>query len=111
MNIAIWVALGGVAIAALTLIYSALKDIRHDAKEDGKTSVILSDIKGSLAKLEDNQISSAAKFELKFGEHEKRFGEHDKKFGELETEIAKVGESTRSAHHRIDELRDEIHSK
>jgi hypothetical protein len=93
MDIAVWIALGGVAIAALTLIYAALKDIRHGANEDGKTSAILTSVNDSLGKLDEKMTRNEGRVE-----------------GVLERVIA-VEQSTKQAHHRIDELRDEIHSK
>jgi hypothetical protein len=93
MTTAVYVALGGVTIAAITLIYSALKDIRRGATEDGKTSAILTSVNDKLGKLDEKMTRNEARVE-----------------GVMERVIA-VEQSAKQAHHRIDELRDEIHLK
>ncbi len=93
MTTAVWAALGGITIAALTLIYSALKDLRHSANEDGKTSAILTSVNDKLSKLDEKMTRNEARVE-----------------GMMERVIA-VEQSAKQAHHRIDELRNELKSK
>ena len=90
MAAGIWVSIGGVLIAALALIYSIYKDATRKAGEDGKTSVILTDIKGDIRDLRDAQTKQEGKQEAY-----------------LERLVA-VEQSTKSAHHRIDGIEEKI---
>lgn len=78
--------IGGVFIAALTLIYSIYKDSTRRASENGKTSVILADIKTDIGDLRDAQKRQEGKQEAYL------------------ERLARVEESAKSAHHRIDGL-------
>lgn len=80
----------GVAIAALSLTYSTLKDVRRNAREDGKTSIVLDEIKKSLLSLHD----SLSRLEGK----QEGFAER----------LSAVEQSTKSAHYRINGLEDRI---
>lgn len=87
MNTAIWIAVSGVVIAALTLIYAALKDARQNAREDGKTAEILRGVDEKLAGIKEQSSRSEARLEA------------------LAERMAAVEQSAKQAHHRIDELR------
>jgi septal ring factor EnvC (AmiA/AmiB activator) len=93
MTAAVYTTLGGVAIAAIALIYSALKDMRQGANEDGKTSAILKSVNDKLGKLDEKMTRNDSRIES------------------IMERVIAVEQSAKQAHHRIDELRDEIHSK
>lgn len=90
MTIAIWISLGGVSVAALALIYAALKDTRHKAREEGSTTVILSGINNKLGKLDERQTRYEGKQEAYL------------------ERLVTVEQSTKSAHKRIDGLENKI---
>lgn len=88
--ISVIAACAGVFVAALALIRSNIKDTKQNAAEGGKTSVILKDIKDDIRDLRDAQNRQDGKQEAY-----------------LERLVA-VEQSTKQAHHRIDEIRDKL---
>lgn len=92
MNTAIWIAVAGVAVAALTLIYAALRDMRRDAREDGKTAEILRGVDDKLGSLREQSTRSEARLES------------------LVERMVAVEQSAKQAHLRIDELRRYSHN-
>lgn len=87
-----WIAVGSLAVAALSLIIVLLKSLTSDAREDGKTAEVLRQVDGKLKDITD-QIKDS-----------------NKAMGEVVERLGRVEESAKSAHHRIDELREEIHN-
>lgn len=79
------VAVCGVTIAALSLIYSALKDMRSNDRENGKISALLAGIKDNLQNLRDGLSRLEGKQEG------------------IDQRLTVVEQSAKSAHHRIDE--------
>lgn len=80
----------GVVIAALSLTYSTLKDVRRNAREDGKASTVLEDIKKSLLDLHDG-INRLEGRQAGFAER-----------------LSAVEQSTKSAHYRINGIEERI---
>lgn len=94
MPISDLIAIASAGVAALALFYVIFKDAFQGARESGKTSVILADIKDRLNSMFETQTRNDAKYEAKFEDYSKR--------------LVTVEESTKSAHHRIDEIREKI---
>lgn len=91
MGVSQWIAVGSLAVAVLSLVVVLLKSLTSAAREDGKTAEVLRQVDGKLKDITD-QIRDTSKT-----------------LGEVVERLGKVEESTKSAHHRIDDLRDEIH--
>lgn len=90
MGMTNWIALLSGLTAVLSLIYIVVKDVLADAREGGKTSVILNDVNGKLAKIDERQ----GRFEAKQEAYLER--------------LVAVEQSTKSAHHRLDGLENMI---
>lgn len=95
----IWIAGGSLAVAVITVVLSgwqnnmARRDKRDEQQQElGKTSEILRGINDMLEKLDEKTTKSNERLEC------------------LDRRLVKVEESTKSAHHRIDE-HIEIHRK
>ena len=88
-----WITLGSTIVAALALIITLLRGMKSDAREDGKTAEILRQVNDKLESITKQQESSSARLEA------------------IVERVVAVEQSARQAHHRIDELRDELHTK
>lgn len=93
MTIQDWIALISVAVAALALLVTLLRGVRSDAREDGKTAEILREVNAKLKSITDQETANSVRME------------------DVIQRLVAVEQSAKQAHHRIDELRDEIHTK
>lgn len=86
-----WIALVSLIVAGLALLVVLVKGMTSSAREDGKTAEVLRQVDGKLTDIRDQGERTAANLERTI------------------ERVTRVEESAKQAHHRIDELRDEIH--
>ena len=85
------VALGGLLVAAITLLLSSRRDTRGDAAQRAQTTAKLDSIAHGV---DDLRVDSRAlRSDL----------------SKMAVDLARVDQSARSAHHRIDDLQQHIH--
>lgn len=86
MSVETLIALGGLLVAVLTVILAGRRDTRGDAAERAETRVMLTSIKSGV---EDLRVDN-------------RTMRDD--LGKLAADVARVDQSAKSAHHRLDDL-------
>lgn len=86
-----WVALASTAVAFLALLVTLLRGMQSTAREDGKTVEVLRQVNDKLENISKQEAANSARIEV------------------VVERVVKVEESAKQAHHRIDELRDELH--
>lgn len=90
MGETVLISLCSVAITTLALLYTFYKDKVRGAKEDGRTEEILRGIDKELRSIKESQNIYVGKLEI------------------LSLKLEKVGDSAKSAHKRIDELKEKL---
>lgn len=85
-----WIALASTLVAALALLTTLLRSMQSNAREDGKASEVLRQINDRLENITRQQAADSARIET------------------IAERIVAVEQSAKQAHHRIDELRDEM---
>lgn len=91
MGIQDWLMIGSVAVSVLALIDMLHVRSQGNAREDGKTAEILREVNEKLTAITDQEITNSGRIET------------------IVERLVVVEQSTKQAHHRIDEIRDEIH--
>lgn len=86
-----WIALASTAVAFLALLVTLLRGMQSTAREDGKTVEVLRQVNDKLENISKQEAANSARIEV------------------VVERVVKVEESAKQAHHRIDELRDELH--
>ncbi|MGX8702085.1 hypothetical protein [Caproiciproducens sp.] len=86
-----WITLISAVVAALALLVTLLRGMQSDAREDGKTAEILRQVDGKLKSITDQEAANSARIET------------------IVERVVAVEQSAKQAHHRIDELREELH--
>lgn len=86
-----WITLISTTVAALSLLITLLGHLQSSAREDGKTAEVLRQVDGKLKSITDQEAANTARLES------------------VAERVVAVEQSTRQAHHRIDELRGELH--
>lgn len=93
MTVQTWIALISTSVAALSLLVALLRGMKSDAREDGKTAEVLRQVDDKLESITKQEAANSARIEV------------------VVERLVVVEQSAKQAHHRIDELRDEIHTK
>lgn len=88
-----WVALISALVAALALLVNLIRGMQSSAREDGKTAEILRQVNDKLKSITDQETANSARIEA------------------VVERVVAVEQSAKQAHHRIDELRDELQHK
>lgn len=88
-----WIALASTLVAVLALLVTLVRGMQSNAREDGKTAEVLRQVNDKLESISRQEAANSARIEV------------------VVERVVKVEESAKQAHHRIDELRDEIHTK
>lgn len=91
MTIQSWIALLSILVAFLSLLLTLLRGIKSEAREDGKTAEVLRQVNAKLESIDKQEAANSARIEA------------------IVERVVAVEQSARQAHHRIDELRDELH--
>ena len=91
MMVQSWIALISAVVAALSLLVTLLRGLQSNAREDGKTAEVLRQVNDKLENISKQEAANSARIEV------------------VVERVVKVEESTKQAHHRIDELRSELH--
>lgn len=91
MTVQSWIALASIIVAALSLLVALLRGMKSDAREDGKTAEVLRQVDDKLERISRQEAANSARIEV------------------VVERLVVVEQSAKQAHHRIDELRDEIH--
>ena len=86
-----WIALISAVVAALSLLVTLLRGMQSSAREDGKTAEVLRQVNAKLEEIQKQETSNSARIET------------------VIERVVVVEQSAKQAHHRIDELRDELH--
>ncbi len=85
------IALISTTVAALSLLITLLGHLQSSAREDGKTAEVLRQVNDKLKSITDQEAANTARIES------------------VVERVVAVEQSTKQAHHRIDELRGELH--
>lgn len=88
-----WIALLSTTVAALALLVTLLGRMQSSAREDGKTAEVLRQVNDKLESITDQEAANSTRIET------------------IVERVVAVEQSTKQAHHRIDELRDELQHK
>lgn len=88
-----WITLASVLVAFLALLVTLMRSMKSDAREDGKTAEILRQVNDKLENITDQEAANSARIEA------------------IVERVVAVEQSAKQAHHRIDELRDELQHK
>ena len=91
MMVQSWIALISAVVAALSLLVTLLRGLQSNAREDGKTAEVLRQVNDKLENISKQEAANSARIEV------------------VVERVVKVEESAKQAHHRIDELRSELH--
>lgn len=91
MSVQNWIALISALVALLSLLVTLLRGIRSEAREDGKTAEVLRQVNTQLENISKQEAANSARIET------------------IVERVVIVEQSTKQAHFRIDELRDELH--
>jgi hypothetical protein len=86
-----WIALISTVVACLALLVTLLRGMKSEAREDGKTAEVLRQVNGKLGSIAKQEATNSARIET------------------IVERVVVVEQSTKQAHHRIDELRSELH--
>lgn len=87
------IALCGLLIAVVTVILTGRRDTRGDAADRAETRAMLTSIKGGV---DDLRVDNRAMRE---------------DLSKMAVDLARVDQSARSAHHRIDDLQRQLHGE
>ena len=90
-----WITLISATVAALALLVTLLGRMQSSAREDGKTAEVLRQVNDKLESITRQEATNSARLEA------------------VVERVVAVEQSAKQAHHRIDELREElqIHSR
>ncbi len=91
MSVQNLIALISALVALLALLVTLLRGIRSTAREDGKTAEVLRQVNGKLETISRQEAANSARIET------------------IVERVVIVEQSTKQAHFRIDELREELH--
>lgn len=86
-----WITLISTTVAALALCVTLLRGMQSNAREDGKTAEVLRQVNDKLKNITDQETANSARMEA------------------IVERVVAVEQSAKQAHHRIDELREELH--
>ena len=92
MAVQSWITLISAVVAALSLLVTLLRGLQSSAREDGKTAEVLRQVNDKLENISKQEAANSARIEV------------------VVERVVKVEESAKQAHHRIDELRNELHT-
>lgn len=91
MSVETLIALGGLLVAVLTVLITGRRETRGDAAEKAENKAMLTSIKSGVEDLRvDNRAMRA---ELRT----------------MAVDVARIDQSTKSAHHRLDDLQRHLH--
>lgn len=91
MSVETVISLGGLFIAIITVLLSSRRDTRGDAAERAETKAMLSSIKGGV---DDLRVDNRTMRE---------------DIRKMAVDLARVDQSAKSAHHRIDDIQHQLH--
>ncbi|MVB11685.1 hypothetical protein CAFE_24080 [Caprobacter fermentans] len=86
-----WIALISASVAFLALLVTLLRGMKSEAREDGKTAEVLRQVNSKLEGITKQEAANSARIEA------------------IVERVVVLEQSTKQAHFRIDELREELH--
>ncbi|OCN02619.1 hypothetical protein [Caproicibacter fermentans] len=91
MSVQNWIALISASVAFLALLVTLLRGMKSEAREDGKTAEVLRQVNSKLEGITKQEAANSARIEA------------------IVERVVVLEQSTKQAHFRIDELREELH--
>ncbi|WP_411677169.1 hypothetical protein [Caproicibacter sp.] len=91
MSVQNWIALISASVAFLALLVTLLRGMKSEAREDGKTAEVLRQVNSKLESITKQEAANSARIEA------------------IVERVVVLEQSTKQAHFRIDELREELH--